>query len=132
MTVVAPGAAALGGDAVPKTAVRTTGPETALELVVDEPGQHVLVRGRLDVRAAADARLALAAAVADGTGDLVLDLSGLEAVDATGLGVLVGAHRAAGRVGRRLVLLDVPTPVGRLLLVTRLSRVLRTAVSPGR
>jgi len=119
---------------VPQTAVLTTGhpasPLPALDLVPLEAGQRVAVRGRLDVRAAADARLALADAVRAGTGDLVLDLSGLEAVDATGLGVLVGAHRAAGRAGRRLVLLDVPTAVGRLLLVTRLSRVLRTAVSP--
>jgi anti-anti-sigma factor len=111
------------------SAVHRTDPSPGLLLDAVEPGQHVAVRGRLDVRAAADARLALADAVARGSGDLVLDLSGLEAVDATGLGVLVGAHRQAGRAGRRLVLRDVPTPVGRLLLVTRLHRVLRTEVS---
>ena len=44
----------------------------------------------------------------------------------TGLGVLVGAHRRAQRAGRTLVLRDVPDPVGRLLFVTRLDRVLRT------
>lgn len=92
-----------------------------------QPGQRLALRGRLDVVAAADLRLALAGAVADGTGDLVLDLSGLVQVDATGLGVLVGAHRAAGRVGRTVVLLDVPPQVERLLRVTRLHRVLRTA-----
>ncbi|MFP5219021.1 MAG: STAS domain-containing protein [Actinomycetes bacterium] len=86
--------------------------------------------GRLDVAAAADTRLALAAAVAAGSGDLVLDLSGVTAVDATGLGVLVGAHRAADRAGRRLVLQDVPEQVHRLLRVTRLHRVLRTVATP--
>jgi anti-anti-sigma factor len=50
-------------------------------------------------------------------------------VDATGLGVLVGAHRKAGRAGRTLVLRDVPPPVGRLLFLTRLDRVLRTSHS---
>lgn len=101
------------------------------DLVLTEqvPGALVALTGRLDVSAAADARLALASAVAAGTGELVLDVAGLTAVDATGLGVLVGAHRAAGRAGRTLVLLDVPLPIGRLLFITRLSRVLRTASS---
>jgi hypothetical protein len=43
-----------------------------------------------------------------------------------GLGVLVGAHRSAGRVGRVLVLRDVPPPLARALTLTRLDRVLRT------
>jgi anti-anti-sigma factor len=93
------------------------------------PGHLLALHGRLDVAAAADARLALADAVASGSGDLVVDLSDLQQVDATGLGVLVGAHRAAGRAGRALVLLDVPPQVERLLLVTRLHRVIRTAHS---
>ena len=101
--------------------------EFALDSV--EPGQVVHLAGRLDVHAAADARLALAAAVEGGSGDLVIDLALLDAVDATGLGVLVGAHRRAGRAGRTLVLRDVPEPVGRLLFLTRLDRVLRLSSS---
>ncbi len=92
-------------------------------------GHLLALTGRLDVIAAADARLALADAVDDGEGDLVLDLAELAAVDATGLGVLVGAHRRAGRSGRTLVLRDVPPSVGRLLLVTRLDKVLRQSSS---
>ncbi|MFN2537627.1 MAG: STAS domain-containing protein [Mycobacteriales bacterium] len=82
--------------------------------------------GRLDVHAAADARIMLAQAVDSGDGELVLDLTALEAVDATGLGVLVGAHRRAQRAGRTLVLEDVSEPVGRILFVTKLDRVLQT------
>ena len=88
-------------------------------------GQQLALRGRLGVGDATDVRLALADAVDAGAGPLVLDLSGLTALDATGLGVLVGAHRRAGRVGRVLVLRDVRAPVARLLLLTRLDRVLR-------
>ena len=88
-------------------------------------GRVLAVGGRLDVSAAADARLGIAAAVDDGDGDLVLDLVACEGVDATGLGVLVGAHRHAGRAGRTLVLRDAPPPVSRLLRRTRLDRVLR-------
>lgn len=91
------------------------------------PGHELALSGRLDVHAAADARLALADAVDRGQGELVLDLAGLEGVDATGLGVLVGAHRHAGREGRVLVLRDVGPTVARLLFVSRLDRVLRTS-----
>lgn len=94
-----------------------------------ERGRLLRLTGRLDVTVAADVRLALADAVTSGDGDLVLDLFGLQQVDATGLGVLVGAHRAAGREARSLVLLDVAPQVERLLLVTRLHRVLRCARS---
>jgi anti-anti-sigma factor len=103
-----------------------TTPPAAFTLDQVQPGRLLVLRGRLEVSVAADVRLALARAVSEGTGDLVLDLSGLQQVDATGLGVLVGAHRAAGRTSRALVLLDVPPQVERLLLVTRLHRVIRS------
>ncbi|MCW2598569.1 MAG: anti-anti-sigma factor [Frankiales bacterium] len=89
-------------------------------------GTLVALSGRLDVHVAADVRNALAQAVDRGVGELVVDLAALEAVDATGLGVLVGAHRRAQRAGRTLVLTDVPATVGRLLLLTRLDKVLQT------
>jgi anti-anti-sigma factor len=89
-------------------------------------GDHVelVVGGRLDVRSAADARTALHAAVDDGVGDLVLDLSELDSWDATGLGVIMGAHRRAGRSGRRRVRRGVPPQMQRLLVATRLHRIL--------
>lgn len=89
-------------------------------------GDHaeLVVGGRLDVRSAADARTVLHSAVDDGVGDLVLDLSELDSWDATGLGVIMGAHRRAGRCGRRLVLRDVPPQMQRLLVATRLHRIL--------
>lgn len=89
-------------------------------------GDHarLVVGGRLDVRSAADARTVLHTAVDSGRGDLVLDLAGLDSWDATGLGVIMGAHRRAGRCGRRLVLRDVPTQMQRLLVATRLHRIL--------
>lgn len=99
---------------------------TGFALEVVRAGHLLLLRGRLDVRVAADVRLALAEAVAAGDGDLVLDVAALEGVDATGLGVLVGAHRRAGRDGRTLVLQDVPPSLGRVLFLSRLDRVLRT------
>lgn len=87
-------------------------------------GSVVTLGGRLDARHAAEARDALHGAIAAGTGDLLVDLSAVELIDATGLGVLVGAHRRAHLDGRDLVLRGVPPRIGRLLARTRLGRVL--------
>ncbi len=94
---------------------------------VDEPGQRLHLSGRLDVHVAADVRLALVEALAGGAGELQVDCSGVEAMDATGLGVLVGVHRRADRAGRTLVLVDVSPAVRRVLTLTRLERVLHTS-----
>lgn len=94
-------------------------------LEVVDPGALVVLSGPLGVAASADARLALAEQVDAGDGELVLDLERVTAVDPTGLGVLVGAHRRAVRAGRVLVLRDVPPAVARVLARTRLDRVLR-------
>jgi anti-anti-sigma factor len=89
-------------------------------------GDHdeLAIEGRLDVRTAADARSVLHRAVDHGHGDLVLDLSALDSWDATGLGVLMGTHRRAGRCGRRMVLRGIPAQLQRLLVATKLHRIL--------
>lgn len=91
------------------------------------PVEHLdqlVLAGRLDVHCVADVRVALHAAIDDGAGPLVVDLAGVEVADVTGLGVLVGAHRRAGRLGRTLVLRRVPPRLARLLAATRLHRIL--------
>jgi anti-sigma B factor antagonist len=91
-------------------------------------GCQVALRGPLDVLTVSDVRAALHAAIDAGTGDLVVDVSAVELVDATGMGVLVGANRRAALAGRRLVLRGVPPRLARILRVTRLYRVL--AIEP--
>ena len=85
---------------------------------------EIVLSGRLDVHTAADLRQVLHAAVDSGTGDVVVDLAGAVLGDATGLGLLVGAHRRAQRAGRRVVLVGVPEPMERLIRATRLHHVL--------
>ena len=87
-------------------------------------GYEVELTGRLDVSSVAEVRTVLHRALEAGTGDLVVDLAGVDLVDATGLGVLVGADRRARQLGRRLVLRDASPRVRRILRVTRLHRVL--------
>jgi anti-sigma B factor antagonist len=95
-----------------------------LRISIDVPGGLLSVAGRLSASTVAEVRAALVAAIADGTGDLVLDIENVQLVDASGLGVLVGAHRLALRSERRLVLRNVPDRVDRLLAITHLNRVL--------
>ena len=110
--------------------VDETAPMVDVRRGTDSPsGRQVLfLTGRLDVQTVADVRLALHEAIDEGTAELLLDVSELNVADATGLGVLVGAHRRAGRAGRTLVLRGVPPRLQRLLTATRLHRILRTEV----
>jgi anti-anti-sigma factor len=100
----------------------------AVHVVDSARGQEVVIEGRIDVRSAADLRLALHAAIDHGTGDLYLHLGDVEIGDATGLGVLVESHRRARRSSRRLVLASITPRTGRLLRAARLHRVLHLPV----
>ena len=95
------------------------------------PGQEVSVSGRLDVNTVAVVRLGLQDIMDRGVGDLLLHLAGAEIHDATGLGVIVGAHHRARRAGRRLVLVDVSPRLDRLLRASRLHRVLTRGPGEG-
>jgi anti-anti-sigma factor len=93
-------------------------------LVVDEVAGVVRAGGLLDVRSVGDLRDALGRMLDATTGDVVLDVSGVDGVDATGLGVILAVHRRAAAQGRRLVLDGVGPGLARILAVTKLHRVL--------
>ncbi len=66
--------------------------------------------------------------------EVVVDVSRVRVVDSVGLGLLLSAHRACRSSGRRLLLVDPPPRLLRLLAVTRLHRVLhveRAGVAEG-
>lgn len=96
--------------------------ELQVEMLQD--GREVALSGRLDVRTAPIARALLAELVESGEGDVLVHVGALEIWDASGLGVLVGAHRRARRTGRRLVLTEVPPRQLRLLRATKLHRLI--------
>lgn len=92
------------------------------------PGVEMVIRGPLNVHTVGEVRTALVRAIDGGIGDFLLHLGLADIGDATGLGVLVGAHHRAERSGRRLVLTAVSPRIDRLLRGSRLDRVLtRTA-----
>lgn len=95
-----------------------------MQIEVVRPGCLLALRGRLGAASVGEVRTALSHAIESGVEDIVVDMAGVELLDATGLGMLVGTHRRAERAGRRLVLQNVPDRIDRLLLATRLHRVL--------
>lgn len=114
--------------AAPRAVLALRPANAVLDVTHVAPGQRVRLRGRLDVHSVADVRTELRVAVAHGTGELLVDVSGVELGDTTGLGVLLGAHRRAYRAGRVLVLVGVTDALQRLLVATRLARVLHVRV----
>ncbi|MGH3663860.1 MAG: STAS domain-containing protein [Micromonosporaceae bacterium] len=90
----------------------------------EDTGELVTLVGRIDAHSASQLRERLHRAVDGGAGMLVLDMSSVELIDATGLGVLVGASRRALRADRQVVLRGAASRLCRLLRVTRLDRLL--------
>lgn len=75
--------------------------------------------GRLDLRSAPGVRLQGAAALASARGRLVLDLRAVTFIDSSGLGVLVGLHREAARLGGGLTILPPSGPAREIFALTR-------------
>lgn len=90
----------------------------------DVQGCHVALRGRVDVRTAADLRLALHQLIASGAGPLLLDLAEVHVGDATGLGLLVECQRRARRAGRQVHVVAADARTQRLLRRARLGSLL--------
>ena len=90
----------------------------------------VHLTGILDVRSVGDVRQTLNQVIDSSDGDVIVDLESVDAVDATGLGLLVATHRRTQLLGRQLVLWHPMPSVIRILAVTRLHRILRVERTP--
>ena len=76
------------------------------------------VGGRLDLPSAAELRSAIDAELDRRPARLVLDLTEVEFLDSTGLGVLVAAQRKATAAGSQIVLAGARPIVERVLRIT--------------
>lgn len=96
--------------------------ELSIDLKSDDDGgtQVYKLRGSLDLATAPTVRAALTEATEKGDRDLIVDLSQLEFLDSTGLGVLIGAHRRAAERGASFRLIICDGPISRLLNITGL------------
>lgn len=76
----------------------------------------------VDVRNVAQVRAALNAVMESADDDVVVDLTGLELIDAAGLGMLTAAHLRCERAGHHLILRNCPDEIRRVFALTRLNR----------
>jgi anti-sigma B factor antagonist len=79
---------------------------------------------RIDSSCAAEFRSALAEVVARGTNRFVIDVSGVELIDSTGLGALVSALKTAGPSGA-VAVAGANESVAILFKLTRMDKVFR-------
>jgi anti-sigma B factor antagonist len=89
----------------------------------------VRARGEVDLATSPRLRSALVDAAGPGPCDLVIDLSSVELIDSTGLGVLVGALRRARQTRSRLVLAGVGGQVEDVFALTGLDAIFDRAPS---
>lgn len=99
-----------------------------MEIDVDTSGPDrslITVRGDIDAYGGHALRDAITDALSI-ENDVVIDLSEVNFVDSAGVGVLVGAHRAAEKAGRRFAIRQPSHRVSVLLEVTGLNRLFAT------
>ena len=86
-----------------------------------EPDAYVIrVEGELDLAGTSDLESALADAELSQADRIVVDLDGLSFIDASGLGILVGASRRSADNGNRLRLTRGTGEVARMFRLTML------------
>lgn len=99
-----------------------------MQIEVDAAGSRTAVvrlDGRLDLLSAAGVKQRLAQEVADGRRQIVVDLNGVEFIDSSGLGALIGGLKAARVAGGDLRIARPREQARTVLRLTTLDRVLR-------
>ena len=81
----------------------------------------VRLTGEIDLSVAPALRDTLTE-LADGTRDVVVDLTEVSFMDSTGLGALISGRELVREGGRKLVLVGVGGPVRRLFSITKLDQ----------
>lgn len=97
-----------------------TGTSLEIRRAGDDLGTVIQLAGELDLESAPQLERQLQELVAISPGRLLIDLSGLEFMDSSGLAVIVRAQRTARDHGHTLALRPGPSQVQRLFELTGL------------
>ncbi|WP_419930261.1 STAS domain-containing protein [Candidatus Poriferisocius sp.] len=93
--------------------------------VASHKGWEVLtVTGEIDMATAPRFRQRLLALISGGAQNVVIDLSGVDYIDSTGLGVLMGGAKRVRSAGGDIRLVTTGSRLADLIELTRLDRVL--------
>ncbi|HEX3369007.1 MAG TPA: STAS domain-containing protein [Candidatus Cybelea sp.] len=108
-----------------------TNDELGIDLKSEDGGETLVlnVRGSMDIATSPTVRTAISEAIDGGATHLIVDLSRLDFLDSTGLGVLIGAHRRTAENGGSLRLVVREGPISRLLNITGLIAVFAVYLS---
>jgi anti-sigma B factor antagonist len=82
------------------------------------------VSGEIDISTAQNLKDALVASYSEHAGDIILDMSAVNYLDSSGLGVLISVYGDMKVSGHRLVLSELRDNVAKLLKITNLDKVL--------
>jgi anti-sigma B factor antagonist len=97
-----------------ESAVPFAEPIFSVEVLASDAAPTVLLTGELDLAGRDQAEAVVDEVLADGPGTVVIDLSGLEFIDSTGIQVLLRADRRARAGGVRIILVPGPDRVHRV------------------
>lgn len=102
----------------------SSAPNPELELTIDKNANEITVRGTGKITSAsADYFQTTIRGAIPGNKRIVLDLTGIEYIDSSGLGALVSVYMAAGRAQCELELANPKPRVRDLLKITKLSTI---------
>jgi anti-sigma B factor antagonist len=80
--------------------------------------------GEIDISTAQNLKDALVDSYSEHAGDIILDMSAVNYMDSSGLGVLISIYGDMKAAGHRLVLTELRDNVAKLLKITNLDKVL--------
>lgn len=94
-------------------------PESVARLTVAQDDDRLTVVGDLDAHTCPDLEANLDPL--PGSGDIHLDLSGVDFMDSSGLRVIIGTHQRTIEAGRRLIIERPSTSVQRIIEISGLT-----------